>query len=77
MRFDESRDPTVKVQLTSLKRLLQQGQEFAAKQAAQNTNGEKEAVTGTDPPGVIHRDPSGGDDAVYVSVMVEILPPGM
>ena len=53
------------------------GDELAAKDTTEYLDGEKEARAGSDPAGVIEREPTGGDDTVDVGMEPELLVPGM
>src|SRR5271167_2317034 len=56
---------------------LETGDELATKDAPQHRAGKKEARAGSNPVGVIERQPTGGDDTVDMGMKLELLIPGV
>jgi len=65
------------VQLASLKRRLQPGDELPAKYASEHVDGEKESRTRVNPAGAIAGEPTRRDDAVDMGMKLQFLIPGM
>src|SRR3990172_9738752 len=55
----------------------QAGDELAAEHSAEHLHGKKERVARSDPTGVIERQPTGRNNAVYVWMVLQLLIPGM
>jgi hypothetical protein len=66
-----------KVKLAMLKGRLETVDELAAKDASEHRDREKESRMGSNPTGVIEREPAGGNDTVDVGVSLELLIPGV
>src|SRR5271165_1429948 len=56
---------------------LEAGDELATKDAPQHREGKKEARAGSNPVGVIERQPTGRDDTVDMGMKLELLIPGV
>jgi hypothetical protein len=56
---------------------MKAGHELAAEYTSKHMNGEKEVRTGSNPVGVIEREPSGRDHTVGVGMKAELLIPGV
>ncbi len=68
----------MELELTGCMSLLERSDEFAAENLAENADREKElVVTGAYPVRVIARQAAGGDDAVDVGVVLELLVPSV
>jgi hypothetical protein len=65
------------VELPLAKEALQTGDELASKDAAEDLHRQKEGVLGMNPARVVWRQSTGGDDAVYVRMSLQVLPPGV
>jgi hypothetical protein len=65
------------VELTVKEGLLETGDELAAKNAAEHTDGKKEPRVGFNPTGAIERQPTDGNVTMDVRVKLELLVPGM
>ena len=57
--------------------LLEGGQHLAAKQAAEYAHRQEETGSAVDPAGVIESEPTGGDEAMQVRMVAQVLAPGM
>jgi len=75
--FAESFEATGEQQFAVTESLLESGDELAAKDTAQHLYRQEEWVARLDPALVIGRETAGGNYAVDVRVMLEILPPGV
>src|ERR1019366_3113696 len=56
---------------------LQGSHELTAKHSAEHLDGKKERVAGVDPVGVIQRESTGGDHAMDMGMMLQLLIPGV
>ena len=66
----------MKGELAVMKRVLERFLELAAKDAAEHLDGKKEVVAWFDPAGVIGRQATSRDHAMYMRVKFEFLTPG-
>jgi len=60
-----------------LKSRLETGHELATKHTPEYLDGEKEVRTGSNPAGVVEREPAGGDDTVDMGMQLELLVPSV
>ena len=71
------RDAAAQGQLSGLVSVLESGQEFAAKQPAQDLHGEQVARPGGDPTAAVRTEPTAGDHTMQMGMKHQILPPGV
>src|SRR4029077_801733 len=76
-RLSEELQVSMKGELAVMKRVLERFLELAAKDAAEHLDGKKEVVAWFDPAGVIGRQATSRDHAMYMRVKFEFLPPRM
>jgi hypothetical protein len=56
---------------------FQPGAELASKDPAENLDGQKERITGTNPAAMVGREPARRDNAVNVRMQQKVLSPGV
>jgi hypothetical protein len=67
----------VELKLASMESVSKSGDELAAKDAAEYTNGKKEGMPGGDPTGMIRSETTGGKYAVDMRMKLQSLIPAM
>jgi hypothetical protein len=65
------------VELLVLEGGVETGHELSTEDTTQHLDGKKEASTGSNPVGVVEREPTGRDDTVDVGMKLQLLVPGM
>ena len=57
--------------------LLEEGQHLASEQTAEHAHRQEETRSAGDPTGVVESEPTGGDEAMQVRMVAQVLAPGM
>jgi hypothetical protein len=67
----------VEAQLAFGEGTFQSGDELAPKDPSQDGEGKKEAATGAEPAGMVEGESAGGDHAMDMGMMLQLLVPGV
>ncbi len=74
-RLGQRQQAAVELEFPSLEGVAQSGDELAAEDAAEHTDGQEEGTPGGDPAGVIRSEAAGGNDAVDMRMKLQALIP--
>src|SRR5271167_1418013 len=75
--FSEVRYGAEATEFSSFISLLEEGQHLASEETAEYAHRQEEARSAGDPTGVVKSEPTGGDEAMQVRMVAQVLAPGM